>query len=262
MISTRELYEQASMYVLNLLDDEERQAFEQAYERAAPAVQSQIRREMLRHSDIDDILPNVPPPPGLKRKVIDAVAAIRDAEARQRIARSVGPFTVALQRNVSPIWRAACIALLAGPIVLGFSVHRVSDQFRSIQIAETEGGMLTTVLQSYGARFLDSMLSQEATLVSFAASSNPAPGAAQASLLVDKNAAYLLHRGLAPIDGGYRLVVLEDDGRIGATLAQIQSSGGHGASPVSVEIPAGVRLAIVPYTARTAADAVLVSIVA
>lgn len=265
MISTRELIEQASMYVLGLLDDDERQDFERAYEQAPAPLQAQLRREMLRCSEMDAVLPSVQPPPGLRRTVLDAIAALGDAEARQRVAQRFGPFSLALQRNVSPLWRAACIAFIAGTLVLGYSFHRVSEQFQSVRMADAEASILSAVLQDYGTRFLESLLSEDVTVMAFTATAAAGGKPVQATLIVDnrdEGATHLLCRGLPAVEGGYRLVVLEDDGRIGSTLLTFDSIGARNVIPVSASIPSGTRLAVVPYVANSSDAAILVSRVA
>ena len=75
-MTTHELLELASLDAMGLLDPEEREAFELAFRAAAPALQAQIRREQLRLSYIDGILPVVEPPPGLRARVM---AKVREA---------------------------------------------------------------------------------------------------------------------------------------------------------------------------------------
>ena len=139
---TRDLFELASLDVLGLLDDEERREFERAFRAAPPAVQAQVRREQLRAAHAvqsDEWLPAVDTPTGLKGRVVssvrEAIDAARAGEFSDHMSRKIGFFTLALQRNVSPLWRAACIGLLTASAVLGVALVRQSQQYDGIREA-------------------------------------------------------------------------------------------------------------------------------
>lgn len=143
-MNTRELFEMASLDVLGLLDDAEREAFELAFRQANPAVQAQIRREQLRFTDMERLLPEVSTPAGLKARVM---AAVRDAIAAVRtepIARiGVGQHGLF---NATPIWRAACIGFATASLVLGGFFYQVTQSNKQI-IASLDSNRLNDQMQ-------------------------------------------------------------------------------------------------------------------
>ena len=81
---THELMEMASLDAMGLLDPTERETFELAFQAADPALQAQIRREQLRFSRMDDMLPKVSPPLGLRARVIAAVRGAMESVGSRR----------------------------------------------------------------------------------------------------------------------------------------------------------------------------------
>src|SRR5438105_666068 len=102
-MNTHDLLEMASLDAMGLLDPEEREAFERAFRAAPPPLQAQIRREQLRFSAADDILPQVEPPLGLRARVIAAVREAMQTMAGRRAAEAAPALRSATA--VSRFWR-------------------------------------------------------------------------------------------------------------------------------------------------------------
>lgn len=166
-MKTRELFELASLDVLGLLDEAEREAFELAFRKADPAVQAQVRREQLRFTEMEQILPEVQAPAGLKARVM---AAVRDAIAAVRtepIARiGVGQHAVF---NAAPIWRAACIGFATAALVLGGFFYQVTQSNKQI-IASLDSNALNEQmrrLSESGVNWRSTLMAKGLTKVDF-----------------------------------------------------------------------------------------------
>lgn len=263
-MNTRDLFENASLDVLGLLDDDERQEFERAFRAADPALQAQIRREQLRVSSIDDWLPAVDAPAGLKSRVVgavrDAIVSVHDDDARTRTAQRAGIFSIALQRNVSPLWRAACIGLATATIVLGGAVLRVQEQYQTVASTVASDQRLADVASMFGPRFADSLLDDATAKISFVASNG---SSARATIIAADNAdnAYLLTRDLPSVDGGYRLVRLADNGAIDSVVTNFDSRGGRDIFEIGQQLVSSAAYAILPVAAGDdLSRAVLISV--
>lgn len=209
-MTSRELFEMASLDVMGLLDEQERSAFEDAFRAAPPHVQAQIRAEQLRFADGSGILPSVEPPVGLKAKV---VAAVRDAIAQVRpepIARiGAGGRLI----STMPIWRAACIGFATASLVLGLFSWSVSQQNRRITEAFVSGVIIDQFIQSSGAQFTDMLTRPTVKHVSFVPAAKDFDGRASAAVYVDESTSqgYLVCNDLSA-GQTYRLVVEGADG--------------------------------------------------
>ena len=264
MMTTRDLFEQASLDVLGLLDEDERREFDRALRAADPAVQAQIRREQLRMTDIDQWLPAVAPPAALKSRTLSAVSeaivAVRQGRAREHVRSKWGPFSLAMQRNVSPLWRAASLGLIGGVAALGYVVSKLNDQVRTTAVMQRSGENVDELMKMGGGSFVRTMISPRFT-VKFNAGENRGRFESLATLYVGANDTGYLLVDLPSLPGGYRLVAVDDDGKIGRTISAFEVSGGRQVIQVaSNAIPMGSRLAILPASsADTLASAVLIS---
>jgi hypothetical protein len=140
-MTTEELLQLAGADLLGILEDEERQRFEQAFLEATPAVQETIRREQAQAAEsLLATLPHADPPMRMRQEVLEQVLAASGQESTLRLA-GVGPrqdgvapthATAAPERNdethwrdavaqvgVSRYWRAACLALIGLSLALG-----------------------------------------------------------------------------------------------------------------------------------------------
>lgn len=264
-MSTRDLFELAALDVLGLLDDEERREFENAFRAATPAVQAQVRREQLRVADLDDWLPDVEAPAGLKAKVLSevraAVAAVRAGHARDHVARRLSPIAAALQSNVSPLWRAATVGLAASLVLVGVFFYRTLDNVNTLRQSLNSDNAVAG-LGSVGPGIPDALLNPKTSFIAF----NPAPAAlesaARARLIVDgpANSAQLICE-LPVIKDGYQLVIVSDDGRrIDSRVTQFNLPPGKQVLSLSAAGLVGRKLAILPVTAgENLAAAILIS---
>lgn len=263
---TRDLFEMASLDVLGLLDDEERRAFERGFREAPPAVQAQIRREQLRIAEIEEWLPNVAPPPGTKAGVMDAVreamSAMREGRGREHLTRKVGPLALALQRNVSPLWRAAAIGLATATLLAGYFVLDLRSEVSQVSRLLDNDKSMQEFMRA-GVPGITGVLSDaSATHIAFVrAHDAPETGVARAGLYRSENSPAYLVCTLPKTPGGYRLVALSDDGsRIASEIARFDPASGQQIITIKGAIPAGSRLAILPATASDdPASAILVT---
>ncbi|MBL0920653.1 MAG: hypothetical protein IBJ10_00835 [Phycisphaerales bacterium] len=254
-LTTRDLFEMASLDVLGLLDEDERRDFEQALRAAPPAIQAQIRREQLRIASSDAYLPTVEAPPGFKLRVMDAVreaiVAVRAGEAGEHVKRKIGPFAVQLQRNVSPLWRAASIGLAVATVILGYSTLRVKQNYDDISTSLNSGTTIAAINDAFGARAVDMLTSDKVQRRTFSRGPGAVAGSdPTAAIFVDEanGKAYLMYANLPPIEGGYRLVVVQD-GVVQKALHRFDARPGRDLTIIDVAIQAGAALAILPEVA-------------
>ncbi len=246
MNSTRELFELASMDVLGLLDESERESFERHFRAATPEVQAAVRREQLRVAKDDDLLPQVAPPPGLKARVMSAISeAIASVSGQESTVGYVGPASGNRMMASATLWRAACLGFATAAVVMGVFVFQMSRLNRQI-IAQVESADALDVLRPTGVGFQTMLTSPSMFNAHFAPLAQDAPDSTRATIYVDRELkrAYLLCADLPP--GEYRLVIENGTGE-GSSQAQFRHNGG-GLQVVHVEQidPADVnRLSIV-----------------
>ena len=163
-LNTHDLMEMASLDAMGLLDPEEREAFERAFRAAVPAVQAQIRREQLRFSRVDDILPQVEAPLGLKARVL---AAVREAMQTMAARRDEPAPALRFPTGVSRFWRVGAIGAMAAALVLGFFALQAISASRDIQDARRNIAFDEMIQKEYGRRFAGSFMSPRTQFVSF-----------------------------------------------------------------------------------------------
>jgi len=220
-MNTRELFELASLDVLGLLDEQEREAFEQGFKAAPPSVQAQIRREQLRFSEMEKMLPEVEAPTGLRARVI---AAVRDAIAAvgsEPIAR-IGTSSVSHPVfNSAPLWRAACIGFATAALVLAGFGYKVMGENNLIQdqlaSSGTASGFQAMALRAGGidpARLLASDFCQRVSFSPTAPDAAGPNGRIDAYLLIDTQSrkAILACEGLTIGDNTYTLIIESGSG--------------------------------------------------
>lgn len=230
-MTTHELLELASLDALGLLDPEEREGFERAFRAAPPALQAQIRREQLRLAHIDDVLPGVEPPPGLRARV---VAAVREAIGSMSIRKIGGGAIVPDLRpsyGVNRMWRVGAIAAAAASVVLGLSVVQMRMDYMDIQTGVGNNIASDQILKDFGIRFSQSMFNPETRFVQFAntdaASAAGQPFSGRALLVVEpaSRTGELFVKDL-PADGAEYEVVVEDaDGNVAIADVTIRPAG-------------------------------------
>lgn len=208
-MTSRDLFEMASLDVLGLLDEQERVEFEDAFRAAPPHVQAQIRAEQVRAADMERFLPQVEPPAGLRGKVL---AAVREAIAS--VGEPVGRIGPAGRPawSTAPIWRAACIGFATASMVLGVSAWSLSRTVQNITDTATTNRNYEDLARGSSPRFVELLTRPTMTHVAFTPAAKDYDGKASAGLFVDTNSktAYLVCSGMQVLSGSYRLVI--DDG--------------------------------------------------
>jgi len=239
-MSTRELFEMASLDVLGLLDEEERAAFENAFRAADPATQAQIRREQRRFAEIDRSLPDVEAPAGLRARVVNAVREAIASVRTEPIGR-IGPGTVAVGFNSAPIWRAACIGFATASMVLaGFSwrVQRANVAILQDMTNNRAVESIVDVAGPQGARFAHFLASPGTHDMAFVpAQAAEDIGSAGGKVYFDRNTkeTWVMCRNLPIISSGrYSVVVDRKDGRPAVEVASFEASPGLSTQQIKV----------------------------
>lgn len=222
-MNTHELLEMASLDALGLLDADERESFERAFRAAAPAIQAQIRREQLRTSLSDDLLPEVEPPPGLRPRVL---ARVRDALVGSLTVRKIsgGAVVPALRPvyGVSRMWRIGAIASAAAAIVLGFTTLQLRSDYQGISGGLSDHVIRDSILKDFSSKFSQAMFDPQTQFVQFApepassaAESQPA-FAGKALLVIDpaSRSGQLFVKDLPAGGAEYELVVEDEHGNL------------------------------------------------
>jgi len=220
-MNTHELLEMASLDAMGLLDPEEREAFERAFRAAPPPVQAQIRREQLRFSSIDEVLPQVDPPLGLRARVIAAVREAMQSMAGRRTAEAAAP-ALRSPYAVSRFWRVGAIGAIAAAIVLGFFMIQVINANHDLSDTKITERITELRAREFGQRFESMFFNPRTQLVQFA----PAPDApdskgSAAMLMFDPtNKTALLEVHDLPAAGDYEVLV--EDAHGNRTVAVIR----------------------------------------
>lgn len=255
-LKTHEILELARLDALGMLDHDERVVFERAFQDASPALRDQIHREQNRLTDISDLLPDVDPPQDLRARVIgavrDAMSAVTGRNAGDVLAR-IEPLASNMRRNVSPLWRAACIGFATATVVLmglGFYVQSTYDDSLT---ALRDGELSAQIAREIGPQFVDTLLSPTAERVNFLPVADNA-GRGGAVVLIDSETklAFLVCKNLPKISGQYALVITDNDGQILQTLARFENSGQLKGRVIDGDITTGSRYAI--YASETPSE--------
>ncbi len=258
-MTTQELIENALLDAFGLLDEQERMQFEMAFRAAVPELQAQVRREQARLSRLDQILPEVDPPIGLRAAVIervrDEIARERSEEAERVIQHAAGRDVAELvpSRRVHSLWRSAALGLLAASVVFGAATFQMNREYGQLQQMLANNSLVDELLDNFGQKIGTSMFDPTIQRVVF----NPVDpsGNAGAMLLFDpeRGEAYLVCKGLPAEEKGraYRLVVLTAEDEIDQTLARFEASGRLIGPAVEVSLAPtnDIRLGIVPEDA-------------
>ena len=228
-LKTHEILELARLDALGMLDSDERVVFERASQDASPSLRDQIRREQNRLTDISDLLPDIDPPQDLRARVIgavrDAMAAVTGRNAGDVLAR-IEPLAVNMRRNVSPLWRAACIGFATATVVLmGFAFNLQTTYDNSLQ-AMRNGELAEQIAREIGPQFVDTLLSPTAEFVNFSpVADTGAKGGAVVVIDKESKIAFIVCKNLPKISGQYALVVTNDKGEVLQTVARFVNSG-------------------------------------
>lgn len=179
-MTIQELLESAQLDALGLLDEQDREAFERAFDAAPAPLQTQLRREQARLCRVDALLPQVDLPESLWPRVRDAVrqaqlTAASDAQATMLSAhagmathagtdRTARPLPMARAAGVSRLWRAASIGFATAAVVLGAAlVHLRATAERQTETSN-ENGVMNALVQGFGREFVQEMLTGPDTM--------------------------------------------------------------------------------------------------
>ena len=259
-MNTQELIESTMLHTLGLLEDQEIEAYEAAYDAAPVTIQLLVREEALRMGDFGDLIPNNEPDPALRELVISAVrAAMREQENEQRIAS--GPVSapviagridpqsarraqpkISTTPRVHRLWRASTIGFAAATIALSVVWTNNNQTYNQV----SPDALLGQLYDNIGAEFLESTLfdgtTERVSIVSANGSSN---SVAAVWHNPDWDSARLFVKNMqASEENPYRLVVLDVNGDIVREVATFSSEGELENFEVQVNLKSERRLAI------------------
>jgi len=261
-LTTQELLEMASLDALGLLEPEERKAFERAFRDAAPEVRAEIRREQTRLTAQQELLPDVEPSPDMRNRVLAAVRDAMTAVGGRDIVGSIAPAAWAIRRNVSPLWRAACIGFATATIVLlgvGFDLHQ---SYKDTLVQFQSGTLINEIRKlDVGAKFISLTLDENAYHVRFTPVASESKAEALLVMDADRREAVLVCRGLESLPSGeYHLTLVDPATQQASSLHRFETQGellGQRVDASSLSIKPGMRIEIVAVSADGARSAPL-----
>jgi len=210
-MTTKDLFELASLDALGILDEQERRAFDEAFAAATPGVQEQVRTQQSIMTEIDDLLPRVQPAASLRERVINAVLAAIGAGKMHAAGRAVPALLPS--RGVNRFWRAGAIGFAAAAVVLGVSTVQMQSRYSEIETALRVNATTEVFIRSFGARFENALLDPRTQYVQFNADrEDAATGGAVVLFNAETKTAQLYGKDLPQDIGSYRLVVLDENG--------------------------------------------------
>lgn len=259
MMTTRELIEAAQLDALGLLDESERDAFEQALAAAPPELKAQIRAEQARAADFDPLLTaelaELQPPASLRERVLrafrEAVTAAAGSrtsvhEAAERRASSIDAVPVRRARRVNPLWRAAAIGFMAVAVVFGVAALQVLDRFDDLK-RSSDSNLVTDIVNTQigpAAQVRDMLFDQATQRLTFAPVQANFVGEAAVFYNADwSGKARIFCRNLPQRSGVYKVVV--NDGDSTREIATLEGVGGLSTHEISVSVADLSKLAIV-----------------
>ena len=266
------LFEYAQLDALGLLDEQERAVFEAELSAAPQALQTQVEAERARFADFRAYLPDVAPAPELRSKVIQAVlhaagtpastqasteafaqasaaAPIRHTAGRESsldVARHVRPLK--FNARVSALWRGAAIGFAAAALTFGFCTLYMWGEHERLDTEVSNGALVQRIIEHFGPDYVEKALFDVDTRrVVFQPQSEDMSGRAAIWSNPEWDESRLFCIALpGPDDGGtYRVVTLDDNDNIIATIAEFRSTGALMSSGVSMDMTGASRLAII-----------------
>jgi anti-sigma-K factor RskA len=230
-MNTRDLLELASLDALGLLDEDERRQFEAAFQAASPALRAQVRREQARTADLSDILPRAEAPAGLRARVLaavgEAIAAVGGSRDENDVVARLEARHFAMRGYVTPLWRAACIGFATATVVLlgvGYSMHsdyqRTYQAFRSSETA-------AQLARDAGPKFADFIAQPDTQRFALRTVSDTAGPSRTAAVYINPQTreGVLYCKGLKGYEGEFRLVLIDESGKVASVLARFESKG-------------------------------------
>jgi anti-sigma-K factor RskA len=256
-MTQQELLENALLDALSLLDEDEREAFDAAFNAAPPHIQAQVRREQTRLARMDSLLPDVVPPATLRARVIEAVQsamAHRSAQDAHASLRLDDPDTIARlpqmahRRKVAAVWRAVALGCAAAAIVLGVTAIQLQGLLQDFR--SQEDALVSAIRDKFGPEYLvDALVDDSTQRITLVGNDAGFTSDAKAAVWVnpDWRTAKLFGINLPATEGSqYRLVVLNENNEPVSVVAEFTFNGGllNREVPVTVSLDAD-RLAII-----------------
>jgi hypothetical protein len=218
--SRQELFEQAGLAALGLLDRDEHEAYERALRDQPAEVREQIIREQARFAESPELTARVEPDASLKDRVLDRVHA---AIVQRVIHAESSEGSEKPERN---LWRIGSVGLLAACVALGaiaFQTYQTNSDMRR----QLESNAVATGSINIEAMLFDKNLTRIVLSANTDAGSAGVVSGAESTLFVNEQAkeARLLYRGLPRVEGStYRVVVLDEQGSVTRELAQFEGT--------------------------------------
>lgn len=287
-MNTHELIESTMLHAMGLLEDDEREAYEAAFDAAPVPVQQRVREEARRMADLGDLIPEIQPSVELRSMVVAAVrAAMREEENEVRIAQSNGASVAAAQPSpvigriersdprsvaavaparstsqpklsssprVNRVWRIAAVGFAAASIALGVITIKMQQTFEQAQSRALVANFYDTI----GAKYLESTIfdgNTQRVAMTSSSNSQSSPLAAVWSNPDWKNARLFVKNLASENNEPYRLVVLDKDGNIMREIATFEPNGQFQDFDIEVNLSTERNLAIYPSMAKDIQDA-------
>ncbi|MEM0983112.1 MAG: hypothetical protein AAGI17_04075 [Planctomycetota bacterium] len=258
-----QLFEQAVLDAMGVLEHDELEEFEQAWRDAPVELKRQLVRQQAFLTDLQDLLPEVDPPAVLRERVLvsvrrameEASASRSGGAARRSVTHGSGEASRAVSgrtaapgsslfrgRRVHHLWRAVALGLAVAVVGLGTLQTYMARQISRARDVAAFGVIIDELGPEHVYDFLMDPNTERLALTPTAAA-----GDATAVLWrsADGESGRVIASGLKASNGGYRVVALDDRGRIERQLAELQADGAFSSATVPM-ISAGLRLAILP----------------
>lgn len=266
--TTAELLDVALIDALGLLDDDERRAFDAAFDRAPAALQRQIREDQGRLLAADGLFPKGTPADALRDKSIRAVQAAMEADRKKadaepararRAAHAAGRAAPKIRqpRRVHGAWRASALALAVAVVALAAVQLRLQRDYSNLS---AEAGLAQLIDTIGTARLQDTLISTSSRRIAFSpAKATNSTAAATLWVNEDTGAAWIYTYRLPGEDGAtYKVVTLdENDNVVGDEITSFANSGVLAGVTLSTDITPGSRLGIVLVAANGGPDQLL-----
>lgn len=221
-LSTTEMLELAGVDALGLLDEEERVAFDRAFDRAPGAVRELVRAEQARVAELGLALPDVVIPEGLRGEVLSRVreeierskAASPVSAAPARTASHSGgarpePRSLGIRRarRVNPAWRIAAIGASVATVVLASLQVRLRQDIQNLSSRMQAGALTEAVgLDELGILF-------------------PGPDAQRVALIPTGDVGHARAHLVFEPDHGWRLMAMNLSSRVDYSVVAMDESG-------------------------------------
>ncbi len=281
-MNTHELIEYTMLHALGLLEDDERQAYEAAFDAAPKPVQLRVREEARRMADLGDLIPEVEPSDELRDVVVAAVrAAIREDENESRIAqqttqaspiigridsstptptRATSQPRLSTSQRVHRVWRVAAVGFAAASIAMGVVMINIQQTMQQAQ----RSALVDNLYDQIGAKYLESTIFDANThRVALTATDSQSKAVAAVWYNPDWSSARLFVKNLASEQNKtLRLVVLDENDNIVEVIKTFTPTGELEDFNVDLNLSTQRKLAIYPdaeQEIREAVEPVLVS---